>query len=80
MRTAKKLRLVLQGPPLVDRSWLIVDHDDLVQYRQEHICEFNMCRVLNVLLDSFCAFKCGLKDVREPLMQVFYAHISSPTK
>ena len=78
MRTAKKLRLLVQGPPLVDRSRLIVDYDDLVQHRQEHICEFDMFRVLNVLLDSFRAFKCRFKDMCEPLMHVFYAHISSP--
>uniref|UniRef100_A0A0A9H4I8 Uncharacterized protein n=1 Tax=Arundo donax TaxID=35708 RepID=A0A0A9H4I8_ARUDO len=39
-----------------------------------------MFGVFNVLLDSFCTFKCGLKDMREPLMHVFYAHISSPVE
>ena len=34
--------------------------------------------VLDVLLHSFCAFKCGLKHMGEPLMHVFDAHISSP--
>src|SRR5689334_10613427 len=66
------------SPPLIDSSRLVVNYENLFRHRQELICEFNMCWMLNVLLDSFCAFKCGLKDMRKPLMHVFYAHISSP--
>jgi hypothetical protein len=69
---------ILHDQTLVYSSRFVVNYEGLLQCRQELICKFGMFWVFNVLLDSFCTFKCGLKDMCEPLMHVFYAHISSP--